>query len=165
MRIANMKSNHGRNRTTTPDMIVIHALGEFIDTEGNDYYAAQYLEYIGLSAHALISPSGIVIRTRNDDEIAWHAKGFNSNSLGVEVLVPGLHTYHTFSQAIKLDWVPGKSWDALLELVDFWLEKHKIKPDKIFRHSDLSPDRKIDPGLGFRWEGFLKDLQFKGEVQ
>ena len=52
----------------TPSRIVVHAMGEFIDIEPEDYSAVEFLRKLGLSAHAFITPSGVVIRSRRDDQ-------------------------------------------------------------------------------------------------
>jgi len=70
----------------SPKRIVIHAMGEYIDTEPVDYHAVDWLRKLGLSAHAFITPSGVVIRGRKDAQGAYHAKGYNAGSLGVEFL-------------------------------------------------------------------------------
>ena len=72
-------------RHQTPNKIVVHAMGEFI----NNKPAWAFLESIGLSAHIFVTPSGVIVRSRKDRQGAWHAKGFNTDSLGIEFLVPG----------------------------------------------------------------------------
>ena len=103
---------------------------------------------------------GVIIRSRKDEEGGYHAKGFNSNSLGVEFLVPGLHTYATFTNAIKKKYLSTAQYNAGVELVKSWIDKHEIS--NIDRHSDLSPGRKVDPGQGFPWQRFLEDTGFRG---
>ena len=142
----------------TPKRIVVHAMGEFIDTEPEDYFAVEYLRKLGLSAHAFITPSGVVIRSRADNQGGYHAKGFNTDSLGVEFLVPGLHTYATFVEAIKRKYLSTAQYQAGVALVQKWRTEHNIAT--IDRHSDLSPGRKVDPGKGFPWEQFLADTGF-----
>ncbi len=146
------------NQSQSPSRIVIHAMAEFIDTEPDDYSAVEWLRKLGLSAHAFVTPSGVVIRSRRDDQGGYHAKGFNTGSLGVEFLVGGLHTYPTFLNALKKKYLSTAQYNAGVELVKGWREKHSIK--EIDRHSDLSPGRKVDPGKGFPWEQFLKDTGF-----
>lgn len=127
-------------------------MGEFV---GN-LYAPDFLRVAGLSVHAMVTPSGVVIRCRGDAEGAYHAAGHNQYSLGVEVLVPGKHTYETFLEKIKTDWVAPAQFAATVALVREWRKIPGIVEFK--RHCDTDPGRKLDPGAGFMWERFLKEI-------
>ena len=136
----------------TPDTLVIHAMSEYI----NGMYADEFLSSMGLSAHFLLKPNGEFIKLRKTTEVAWHAKGFNTNSIGIEVLVEGSHTYDTFLEKIKTDWVKPEQYKALIEMSNGIIEHYDI--EKVVRHSDLSPERKKDPGDGFKWQYFKDQL-------
>jgi len=136
----------------TPKLVIVHSMAEYIRDGKKVYPAFEWLEYLRLSAHALITPEGDVIRMRQDDEIAWHARGFNTGSLGVEFLVPGTHDYGSFLKSIDTPWTTDNQVEAGLDLVRLWQSLHNIKEVK--RHSDVSPGRKVDPGHGFPWEVF-----------
>ncbi|NIW97184.1 MAG: hypothetical protein GWN13_02855 [Phycisphaerae bacterium] len=131
-------------------------MAEYIDADPRDYHAVDWLDKLGLSAHCLVTPSGVIIKTRSDEQIAYHAKGFNNHSLGIEFLVPGVHTYATFLQEIKIPYVTDEQYNAGLDQVRDWVSRYGIT--KIFRHSDLDPARKKDPGDGFPWSKFMEDL-------
>lgn len=154
MNIVNQPSPHGFNRSSEPDMIIVHCMAEYV----GDKFAPDFLESIKLSAHALVVPDGTVIRCREDNQGAHHAKGFNATSLGVEFLVPGYHDYASFLEAIKEPWVVGAQYEAGVELVKDWAQTYDIPREKVLRHSDVSPERKVDPGKGFPWEAFLADV-------
>jgi len=143
---------HGPSRQT-PRRIVVHAMAYQLDYEGERLYAAEFLDRIGLSAHMLIAPDGSLIRCREDDQAAWHAKGFNTDSLGVEVLVPGVYSYQPFVQRIAEPWPSRAQFQATLDLLRHWQFLWKIgsAPGELDRHSDLDPGRKSDPGRGFDW--------------
>ena len=153
-----MHSPYGR-ANNHPKMIVIHAMGEYIlrDDGVNYEHATDFLNRMKLSAHALVTPQGEVLRLRNDDETAYHAQGFNTNSLGMEILVAGNHTYRTFTKAIDQPYVTDAQYAAAVAQCREWVEKYNIT--RIVRHSDLSPGRKIDPGDGFPWDQFLVDVR------
>jgi AmpD protein len=146
---------HGGDRENHPSTIVVHCMGEFI-IDPTPIHAPDFLDGYKLSAHALIDPNGDTIRCRDDDERAWHARGHNTNSLGVEFLVPGEHTYGTFLEAIKTDYVSTAQWEAGVELVREWMFLYNIPEEKVVRHSDISPGRKVDPGEGFMWNNFIQ---------
>jgi len=139
-------------------MIVVHSMGEFIN-DPHPIHASDFLVKMGYSAHALISPNGDVYVCRDDDQGAYHARGYNTDSLGVEVLVEGHHNYGTFLEAIKTDWVTLAQMDTLTEVVKSWLSAYDIK--RLVRHSDISPGRKVDPGAGFNWTGFIEGVGWK----
>lgn len=143
---------HGGTVINNPDTVVVHAMGEYI---GRDH-AVLFLNKLKLSAHALIAPDGSVYRCRRDDQRAWHARGHNTNSLGIEFLVPGEHDYSSFLSAIKNPYLTDAQRQAGLDQVREWLMLRPIKT--ITRHSDISPGRKVDPGDGFPWVDFLHDL-------
>ena len=148
--------NHGKDGNV-PEMIVIHAMGEFVIDGTVRQHAVKFLDRCGLSAHSLIAPSGTNYRCRLDVQTAYHARGFNTNSLGLECLVEGEHGYASFIEAIKKPYLTEDQYQAILDQTRHWLNAHdSIR--KIARHSDLSPGRKVDPGEGFPWGDFLHDL-------
>jgi N-acetyl-anhydromuramyl-L-alanine amidase AmpD len=155
--IINMPSIHGKEGLK-PTIIVVHAIAEFIRLKDCDVYSPRFLRSRGESAHAFITPSGETIRTRRDNQIAWHARaqGHNFKSLGIEFMVPGAHTWDTFREAIKGDWVRGRQYDAGVELALDWIENNPIK--EIVQHSIIDPENKADPGEGFPWYNFLHDV-------
>lgn len=151
--------DHGREHNN-PKLIVIHALGEQITDGKFTRHARDFLDSYGLSAHCLGTPDGDIIQCRSEDQIAWHALGHNTNSLGYEVLVPGVHDYMSFLKAIrKKNWPTEAQMVTAAAQVREWMYLYHIKIDKVVRHSDLSPDRKVDPGTGFNWIRFKKLLE------
>jgi N-acetyl-anhydromuramyl-L-alanine amidase AmpD len=151
VRVIEAPSDHGPD-TLTPQGIVVHAMGEFIKTDPPQH-AVKYLESAGLSAHVLTCPNGDLIHCREDWFGAWHAKGFNDKYLGIEIFVPGEHDYGSFLKAIKTDWCPDAAfWSSVRQCLE-WKRIHGPLP--IFRHSDIDPSRKYDPGSGFQWDAFV----------
>jgi len=156
METSSMHNAYGASHQS-PKMIVVHAMGEYVTPDGISYESApDFLENLGLSAHALVQPNGMILRLREDTEGAYHARGFNTDSLGIEILVPGKHTYGTFIKAIGTKYVSDAQYTAALEQCREWVQKFGIT--KIVRHSDISPGRKVDPGRGFPWEAFLQEV-------
>jgi N-acetyl-anhydromuramyl-L-alanine amidase AmpD len=141
-----------------PNTIIVHAMGEYVMSDDGETYnhAPVFLDRMQLSAHALVAPDGTVYRCRTDDEGAYHARGFNTDSLGIEVLVEGKHDYGSFLEKIKTDYVTAEQYAAVVEQCREWARLHGIA--RFVRHSDVSPGRKLDPGAGFPWTRFIADL-------
>jgi len=154
--------DHGEEGNN-PKLIVVHSMGENIDDGKSITPARDFLDDYKLSAHVLCKPDGDLIRCRSDEQTAWHARGHNRNSLGIEILVPGIHNYSTFLKAIKkVRWATEEQMVSTAAQVREWMDLYDIPISKVVRHSDLSPDRKVDPGTGFNWVRF-KQLLVKGE--
>lgn len=145
------------NKRNKPKMIVVHSMGEFI-IDPHPIHATDFLIKMGYSAHALIAPDGDIYLCRDDDQGAYHARGYNTDSLGIEFLVEGEHDYGSFLEAIKDDYISLDQWDAGVDAVRSWREAYEIPLAKIVRHSDISPGRKVDPGTGFNWEQFIEEI-------
>lgn len=147
-------SSNGPNAPQNPIRIIVHSMAEYLIHEGKKMHAPDFINAIGLSAHAFVCPDGQVIRQREDTEGAWHAKGWNKDSLGVEILVPGTWEYGPWLEEIKTPWCNHVQFYAAAGVVAQWARRWSIMD--IRRHSDVDPDRKYDPGAGFDWDTFLE---------
>lgn len=154
MQIAQIPSSIGFHKQYAK-RILIHSMAEYLELGDRDLHAADFLEQAGLSAHYLVTPSGVVIQTRQDTQGAYHARGFNEDSIGIEFLVPGVHTYATFLESIKKPYLHDQQYAAGVNLVSHLVNKYGIEDIK--RHSDVDPGRKKDPGEGFPWIQFLRE--------
>ena len=110
-----------------------------------------------VSSHYLIKRNGGIINLVPDLFEAWHAgvsswkhfKSLNKNSIGIEMTNPGHQNgYKKFSK---------KQIFSLQRLLNILVKKYKIKKEYILGHSDISPDRKKDPGEKFPWEMLAKN--------
>ena len=104
-----------------------------------------------VSSHYFIKNNGDILTLVPDLYISWHAgvsswknyKYLNKNSIGIEISNPGHdYKYKKFSK---------KQINSVLKLSKFLVKKYKIKSKFILGHSDISPDRKKDPGEKFPW--------------
>jgi len=144
------------NRYNDPKLIVVHAMGEFIK-DPDPTHAVQFLKNYGLSAHVLAASDGDIYICRDPSQGAYHARKFNTNSLGIEFLVAGEHNYASFVSTIaEPDWVSPMQWESGIEVVRGWMQNYNIT--EVVKHSDLSPGRKVDPGAGFPWDKFQKRI-------
>ncbi|OUU53646.1 MAG: hypothetical protein CBC25_00270 [Pelagibacteraceae bacterium TMED65] len=109
-----------------------------------------------VSCHYFIRKNGAIINMVPDKFTAWHAgiscwkkhNNLNDKSIGVEIQNPGeSNNYLKFSkQQIK----------STLYLSKILKKKYDIKSKNFLGHSDISPDRKKDPGEKFPWEYLAK---------
>lgn len=132
-----------------PQMVIVHAMAYQIDYQGERLYAASFLDRMGLSAHILVAPGGDMIRCREDEQVAWHARGFNIDTLGIEVLVPNVYDYQSFTQRIAEPWVDDKQLRAVADQLKQWASDWPIH--QIRGHNHVDSERKVDPGRGFPW--------------
>lgn len=144
-------------RYNNPKRIVIHGMGEYIKYRKKEIHATEFLNIYGLSAHCAITPMGQYIKFRDDTQGAWHALKFNSDSLGIEFLVPGPHNLITLKEMMDTpNWVSEAQYKQGREVIMYWIKTWGIK--KVDMHHILDPKRKDDPGLGFPYKQLMGDL-------
>jgi len=104
-----------------------------------------------VSAHYLIAEDGAVFRLVPEQRRAWHAgrsrwrgvEGLNATSIGIELANPGhSNGYRPF---------PAAQMEALITLARDVLGRHPIPSRNVVGHSDIAPERKLDPGELFDW--------------
>jgi len=106
-----------------------------------------------VSSHYMISKEGEITEFVNPGSRAWHAgvsswKGvpnLNDNSIGIELVNNGDEAF------------AEKQYESLIGLIKFLKRKYPIKDNLILGHSDIAPERKIDPGKYFEWERLSKE--------
>ena len=136
-------------RSAPPDMIVLHYTGM---ASGEAALARLRDPEAKVSAHYLIEEDGRVFALVAEARRAWHAgvsfwKGeddVNAASIGIELVNPGHEGgYRAF---------PAQQIGALLELLGEIRERWDVPDGRILGHSDVAPDRKMDPGELFPWK-------------
>jgi N-acetylmuramoyl-L-alanine amidase len=92
-----------------------------------------------------------------EERRAWHAgvsfwkgeRDINAVSIGVELVNLGHdHGYHAFAD---------DQIEALIGLLDAIRGRWEIPNGRILGHSDVAPDRKVDPGELFPWKWLARD--------
>ena len=109
-----------------------------------------------VSCHYFIKRNGQIINMVPDKFIAWHAgvsnwqnhKNLNDKSIGIEIQNSG--------HSGKYERFPKKQIKSLLFLSKILKKKYLIKSKNVLGHSDISPDRKKDPGEKFPWKYLAK---------
>ena len=147
-----------KNINLNINRIVLHASAEWVyDPEQSKFYhILEYHRYTQENAHAYIFPDGLYVKTHKHTDMAWHAADFNHNSLGIEFILGGFHSYVDFIEKIKMPWATEKQIETGLSVIKRWVERYDIT--EINTHHELSPDRKYDPGEGFPSDKFKKLL-------
>ena len=110
-----------------------------------------------VSAHYFIKKNGEIFNLVPDLYISWHAgisnwkklKFLNKDSIGIEIQNSGHnHNFENFS---------FKQINSLKKLLKYLISTYKINYKNILGHSDISPDRKKDPGEKFPWKKLSKN--------
>jgi N-acetylmuramoyl-L-alanine amidase len=129
-------------------MLVLHYTGMKTATAALDRMCDPASE---VSAHYMIDEDGTIWQLVAEDRRAWHAgRAFwagetdvNSRSIGIELVNPGHGPeYRPF---------PDAQMSALEELCRDIIGRHPILSHRVLAHSDVAPDRKLDPGELFDW--------------
>ena len=109
-----------------------------------------------VSSHYFVKKNGKILILVPDLYVAWHAgisswknyKNLNNHSIGIEISNSGHdNKYEKFNK---------KQVNSIVKLTKFLIKKYRIKSNFILGHSDISPDRKKDPGEKFPWEYLSK---------
>jgi N-acetylmuramoyl-L-alanine amidase len=156
MKIKHLKSPNyiHYNKTRNIQSVVIHYTGMRSLQSAVERLLSKKYE---VSCHYLISRTGKIMQLVKDNNIAWHAgisnwfkfKNLNKNSIGIELENKGhQYGYQTF---------PSKQIVQLIKILKILKRKFKIKNINITGHSDIAPNRKIDPGEKFPWKKLYKN--------
>jgi N-acetylmuramoyl-L-alanine amidase len=111
-----------------------------------------------VSAHYLIADgSAKVYRLVDEDRRAWHAGDsswqgrtwLNASTIGIELVNQGY-----FDGPNGRYWQPyGEAqMQRLIALLKELVKRHDLPIDSIIGHSDVAPQRKVDPGPLFPWK-------------
>jgi N-acetylmuramoyl-L-alanine amidase len=116
-----------------------------------------------VSAHYLVPETAIDMQRKvfelvTENERAWHAgvsswrkrTNINDTSIGIEIVNLG----YKKNEAGKEIWYPFPDYQiqTVIELAKDIVERYKIQPVDVVGHSDIAPERKIDPGPLFPWD-------------
>ena len=137
--------NYGDRRGgVLPSMIVIHYTAMATCAEARARLCDPAFE---VSAHWLISETGVVEALVPEAARAWHAGAgewagitdVNSASIGIELANTGRQPY------------PEPQMAALEALLAGIMQRWSIPAHRVIAHSDMAPLRKGDPGSRFDW--------------
>ena len=140
-----------------------------------------------VSCHYIIGLDGATVQMVFDHDCAWHCgvsrwgdrDRCNPWALGIEIVNWGQlqqheHRFYCWpddyttpyegGSPVFLDnawWAPytHKQTEQVVNLSRTLIESYRIPLHLIVRHSDIAPDRKIDPGPAFPWETFKAQMR------
>lgn len=100
-----------------------------------------------VSCHYVIDVDGHIIQMVREADRAWHAglsywqgeTDINSYSIGIEIQNPGDEDF------------PDRQMASVEALARDIIHRHGMRPEHVLAHSDIAPQRKIDPGEKFDW--------------
>jgi len=132
-----------------PDLLLLHYTGMKTGAEALERMRDPAAK---VAAHYMIETDGTVYQLVAEDKRAWHAgisswqgeTDINGCSIGIEIVNPG----HEFGyQAF-----PDGQMQSVATLCKAIIQKYSIRADRVLGHSDVAPDRKMDPGEKFNWQ-------------
>jgi N-acetylmuramoyl-L-alanine amidase len=132
-----------------PDMLLFHYTGMRSCHKAIDWLSRPQSR---VSCHYVIDTDGTITQMVEEKMRAWHAGvscwegevDINSRSIGFEIHNPGHDDgYPDFPEA---------QMQAVMELARDCIDRWKIRPERVLAHSDVAPQRKIDPGEKFDWQ-------------
>jgi AmpD protein len=155
-----------RPESSTVDLLVIHSIalppGEFggnavLELFTNTLDCASHPSFVGLqalrvSSHFLIRRTGEVVQFVSCLDRAWHAgisnfegrTACNDFSIGIEL------------EGTDVDDFTAAQYESLIATTRQLLLRFPIFAAAA--HSEIAPDRKTDPGPGFKWPELINSL-------
>jgi N-acetylmuramoyl-L-alanine amidase len=148
---ANVEPRRGAGK---PSLLIMHYTGMAHAAKAIDWLAR---EESRVSCHYVIDEDGRITQMVPERLRAWHAgvsqwhgeTDINSRSIGIEIHNPGHnHGYPRFPKAQML---------AVIALGKDIVRRNAISPVGVLAHSDVAPERKIDPGEKFDWAWLARE--------
>jgi len=172
-----------RREATAVDTIIIHAMSEYVVSDGRTIFAMDFLNEIQLGAHYFIAPDGLVIKGVAPEFRTPHVgksvhlgrNWLNETSIGIEFLIQGINTYTEFVTTLRVgDPFTDEQYKAGGELIAKLKTTFPSIVQRIVGHSNVSGDDvrgdgrgKVDPGQHFNWEGLtaqIEEAEFEGGI-
>lgn len=140
----NFSSPNFLKRTQKIEYVILH----FTEMPFKEAFARLCDKASEVSAHYLIKENGEIFQLVKDENVAWHAgksswhkkDRLNQNSIGIELDNLGNKEF------------TKDQMDSCIELCKDLAEKYNIPKENFIGHSDVAPERKIDPGIFFNWK-------------
>lgn len=147
------RSTQAKSQNSRVEFVVLH-----YTSTGNEP-SLRILSTLNVSSHYLITndPQPKIYGLVDENRRAWHAgvsqwygrTDMNSGSVGIEIVNHG-------NESGQWDPYTPEQISILAQLLQDIVTRHQIKPHNIVGHSDIAPQRKVDPGPLFPWEQLAK---------
>lgn len=141
-----------RNQDSRAQFLIIHFTSEGFGSSLRELTVGK------VSSHYLVNDNPPTIyRLVDESRRAFHAgvsswKGqtqLNAASIGIEIVNLGNRDSPDGTQ--YQEYRPEQI-EAVMQLVRKIIKEHQIRPDRVLGHSDIAPQRKVDPGPKFPWK-------------
>ncbi|MCC2646317.1 MAG: N-acetylmuramoyl-L-alanine amidase [Rickettsiaceae bacterium] len=127
---------------------ITHVIIHFTEIPFKDAVDRLCSDEAKVSCHYIIKDNGEIYALVDDERRAWHAgkslwkniEALNNCSIGIELDNSGKVPFSEFLIG------------SLLELCKYLKNKYNIPQENFIGHSDIAPDRKVDPGIFFPWQ-------------
>lgn len=148
--------NHGeRKRGRTPDSLILHYTGVPTGEAAIELLCDPVMQ---VSAHYVVMPDGALLQLVPEARRAWHAgrgvwageTDMNDVSIGIEIAHQG---HKDGGPAYPY---PAEQIATVIALSQDIMARWRIAPERVLAHSDIAPERKIDPGEFFPWPHLAK---------
>jgi N-acetylmuramoyl-L-alanine amidase len=146
------RTHQARSQDSRVQFLILHCTEEDWET------SLRILTEEGVSSHYLVRDHPVGIYQLVPEERRAYQAGFsswkgqtqlNAASVGIEIVNRGIRPGP--GQAPYPDY-PEDQIQAVIALVKDIAARHQIRPDHILAHSDIAPQRKVDPGPRFPWK-------------
>lgn len=149
--------NYSKGRRGPIEKIIIHTIEG--DTRGAiSLFQSKAPNRRKVSAHYIVSRDGTITQLVKDEDRAWHIKGENSNTIGIE--------HEGFAH--RNTWTPAQ-YRASARLTRYLCDAYGIPPDRqhIRGHAEEpgQSHRRSDPGPHFKWDLYIDLIQGMAPVQ
>jgi N-acetylmuramoyl-L-alanine amidase len=138
-----------RRGYASPQLLILHYTGLETVRRSIDVLCDPICE---VSCHYLVDVDGRVTQMVREADRAWHAglsywrgeTDINSSSVGIEIQNPG--------HALGYPDFPEAQMSAVVSLSRDIVVRNQMRATDVLAHSDIAPQRKIDPGEKFDWQ-------------
>jgi len=135
-------------RLLAPDIVLLHYTGMACASAALERLCDPAAK---VSSHYLVEEDGTIVQLVPEARRAWHAgrsswegvSDINSRSIGIEIANPG----HSFGYPD----FPQAQITAVIALCRDIVARYGMRADRVLAHSDVAPQRKLDPGEKFPW--------------
>lgn len=146
-------THEARSQDSRVQFLILHFTNENFED------SLRILTQQNVSSHYLIRESPVEVhRLVPESRRAYHAgasswKGqtmLNAASIGIEIVNAGDHKGP--DGALVYAPYPEAQIEVVVALVKDIVKRHGIPPARVLGHSDIAPQRKVDPGPRFPWK-------------